>query len=267
MAALAMAAGAVISCLASFAQAQERAAKAPLISRPSPPPPAAPQSLLFVQDLFDVTGAGALDLGELDTVLAPFRRDFDDGLERLPLELTVDAAGKVIGCAVHGPPRLALAGQALCAHALANGRFAPNPVLVLDYTAATYRLTVRRSSDRARAGAPEFHASTGFPYQGLAVRFGLIDLPPVEEGISLSDVQLAGLEYPTAALREGPEGRVEVLITFNQAGRVETCRPIRSDNTARLAYETCYEVRRVARLSNPPDSRPFAFATRWVLAE
>ena len=224
-------------------------------------------SVLFDGGTFDVTGAGLLDLGDIDEVLGPFRRDFGDGLDGLPLELTVDAAGAVISCSAQGAPRLEPAGQALCAHAVANGRFTKTPMLVLDYTLATYRLKVRRSSDRARGGSRAFYTNAGFPYQGIAVRFGWFDLPPEAERLTVNDVQLAGMEYPTAVLREGLGGRVEVLLTFNEAGRVATCRPIASSNSARLAYETCYEVWRVARLNIAPDSRPLAFATRWMLAD
>lgn len=220
-----------------------------------------------MDDRFDVTGAGLLDLGDIDEVLGPFRDDFGDGLEGLPIELTVDAAGAVIHCTAQVAPAMDQARRAFCDHALANGRFVQNRLLVLEYTSATYRLTVRHQSDRARAGLRRFYTSTGFPHQGVAVQFGLFDMPPQEERLALSDIQLAGMEYPLAALREGLEGRVEVLLTFNEAGRVATCRPIRSSNSARLAYETCFEVRRIARLINPPDSRPFAFATRWVQAE
>ena len=60
---------------------------------------------------------------------------------------------------------------------------------------------------------------------------------------------------------------MEVLLTFNDAGQVATCRPLASSNTARMAYETCSAARRVTRLIRPPDARPFAFATRWLLAD
>lgn len=239
----------------------------PSVVRAPPPPPAPPLSRLFVDNRFDVTGAGLLELGDLDAVLVPFRSDFGDGLVGLPIEVTVDAAGAVIGCTAQGPSRLEAAGQALCAHARAQGRFVKNPLLVLEYTQATYRLTVRYPSDRAQSGRRRFHSAAAFPYQGIAVSFGLFPLPPAEERLPMAEVSLAGMEYPLAALREGLEGRVEVLVTFGENGRVASCRPLFSSNTARLAYETCYEVRRVARRNSPPDDRPFIFATRWLLAE
>lgn len=276
--ALAVMAGAAISACTPAAQAQAQAKPQDdipptlgpvlLMARPVPQsPPAAPQSLLFMDDRFDVTGAGVLELGDLDEVLGPFGSDFGDGREGLPFELTVDAGGAVIGCTVQGAPRLEQAGEALCSHAMANGRFRQSPGLMLDYTQATYRLTVRYSSDRAASGRRAFYTNTGFPYQGVAVLFGLFDLPPEEERMAVADVRLAGMEYPLAALREGLEGRVEVLLTFNPGGRVATCRPIRSTQTARLAYETCFEVRRIARLINPPDTRTLFLATRWMLPD
>jgi hypothetical protein len=78
----------------------------------------------------------------------------------------------------------------------------------------------------------------------MAVRFGLFELPPAEERLALADLRPFGLDYPRAALREGLEARVEVSLTFDDGGRVATCRPILSSNSARIAYETCYEVRR-----------------------
>ncbi|MFC3101152.1 hypothetical protein [Altererythrobacter lauratis] len=233
-------AGAVLGGFAPAVEAQDIAASAPRISRPPPPPPAAPPSLLFTEDRFDVTGAGLLDLGNLDAVLSPFASNFGDGLDGLPLELTVDATGAVTACTAGCSSLLEAAGQALCAHALAHGRFVQNPLLALDYTAATYRLIVRYQSDRAQSGRRSFYVSTGFPYQGMAVRFGFFPLPPAEESLRVADVALAGMEYPLAALREGLEGRAAVLVTFRESGRVASCRPMFSSNTARLAYETCF---------------------------
>lgn len=94
--------------------------------------PAAAQDqaeIIFGGDVFDVTGAGVLDLGILDDALMPFRRAFDQGRERLGVELTIDAAGTVQDCRFDANAKLAPAGKALCAQALRVGRFQPYPVL------------------------------------------------------------------------------------------------------------------------------------------
>lgn len=223
--------------------------------------------LVFAGTTFDVTGAGVLELGDLDALLQPFKRGFSNGRERLAVAVTVDAAGGVIACSTQGVRRLDRAGQTLCAHALANGRFVQNSLLVLDYSAATYRFTIRSSSSRPPPGTPDFLLETGFPHEGEFVRFGSFPIPPEEERLSLADVRMGAMDFPAVASRHGIEARVEVLLTFNDAGQVVTCRPLTSSNTARMAYESCYAARRVTRLNRPPDTRPFAFATRWMLGD
>lgn len=276
LAALAMGVGAMLLKLLALAPAAQAEIEEPNPPRLSPvlqiqraqaPPQVPPQVLLFRDDQFDVTGAGLLELGDIDAVLRPFQADFGDGTETIALDLTVDAIGAVTRCTAQVRLALDAAWRALCDHARANGRFVKNPLLLLDYSTATYRTTVRLRTDRTTAGSRAFSTSTGFPHQGRVVQFGLYDMPPPEERLALADVQLAGMEYPLAARQSGLEGRVEVLVTFNEAGRVATCRPILSSNSARLAYDTCFEVRRVARRISPPDNRPFAFTTRWVLAD
>lgn len=230
-----------------------------------PPPPIVP--LVFAGATFDVTGAGVLELGDLDAVLHPFRGRFGDGRERLGVEVTVDPAGAVVGCSTQGPQRLDGAGQALCAHALAHGRFVRNPILLLDYTVATYRLSIRGSRTKPAAGAPFFVTETGFPHEGEFVQFGAFDMPPEDQRLTLADVRMAALEYPAVALRNSIEARVVVLLTFSEAGQVATCRPLTSANSPRMAYETCFAARRATRLYRPPDARPFAFATRWMIGD
>jgi hypothetical protein len=284
--ALVLAAGAALLCLAGLAQAQQQVApklvlpvQQPRIPRIAPPPPLTPPppaplppvpswpTVVFEGATFDVTGAGQIDLGDLDTVLGQFRRDFRNGEERMPLEFTVDAIGAIIGCEAQGGPRLELAGQTLCAHALANGRFTQNPLLVLDYTQATYRMTARLTSGRLEPGQAAFYTNAGYPHQRMGIQFGTVGLPPSEERLALSDVRIVGMNYPSSALLEGLEARVELLLTFNETGRVATCRPLSSTQTARMAYETCYQARRGARLYSPADDRPLVFAVHWAIPD
>lgn len=105
--------------------------------------------------VFDVTGAGSLQLGDIDAVLEPFRRDFRAGMEVIELDLTIDGAGTVVTCRNDGAPSLAAAGQALCAQALVEGRFTPFPWLALDYTQATYRLSIRSTRNKPAKGLPQ----------------------------------------------------------------------------------------------------------------
>lgn len=232
----------------------------------SPPLPQSPP-LEFAGSTFDVTGAGVLELGDLDAVLTPFRARFANGQATLAVEVTVDPAGAVTDCSTQGPDRLDRAGQALCAHALAHGRFMQNPILLLDYTAATYHLTIRSSRNRPAPDAPVFLTETAFPYEGRFIRFGSFTIPQESERLTLADVRMRAMDYPLVALRNDIEARVEVLLTFNEAGEVATCRPLTSSNTPRMAYETCFAARRTTRLTRPPDARPFAYATRWMLAD
>lgn len=96
-----------------------------------------PITVTFGGDVFDVTGAGTLDLGDLDAVLKPFRRGFKDERDPLGLDVTVDAAGAVVACRADATDRRNLAAQAVCAHVLRTGRFRPFPLLELDFTRAT----------------------------------------------------------------------------------------------------------------------------------
>lgn len=256
---LAVVAGAVQFFCVAMAQAQAQVL-------PPPPPPPLP-GVVFEGTTFDVTGAGVLDLGDLDVLLGPFRRAFDNGRQSLAVELTLDPAGAVVACSTQGAQRLDEAGNALCARALAHGRFTRADFIVIRYEQATYRMTVNMSNDRAVPEQPQFYTSTSFPLERTAVTFAPYSIPPEEERLLLSDLRLISLTYPAVALRNAIEARVEVLLTFGESGRVATCRPLYSSNTARMAYETCREARTGLRLRNPPDDRALAFAAKWVLAE
>lgn len=223
--------------------------------------------LTFGGDVFDVTGAGVLDLGILDEVLTPFRRHFAQGREPLGVEVTIDADGAVQDCRIEAAPQLATAGQALCEHALRVGRFRPYPLLVLEYTRATYRLSIRSHSSKPTKGEAEFRANTAYPFYRSAVTFGSYTIPPEDQRLTFADLRYATMAYPRDALEYAIEAQVVVAVTFDAEGRVATCRPIRSSNTARIAYDTCLAAQRGFSLRNPPDERPYVWATRWVLAE
>ncbi|MDP4605454.1 MAG: energy transducer TonB [Erythrobacter sp.] len=232
--------------------------------------PAASQEqpgLTFVGTLFDVTGAGTLDLGDIDTVLQPFVRDFQDGREALGVEVTVDRDGTVLDCRPKAPSILAEAGEIICAHALKAGRFRQFPGLVLDYTRATYQFSVRTFRDKPRKGERQFRISEGFPLNMIAIRFGSGKIPPEEDRLNLADLVATPMEYPFDALQAEIEARVLVEVTFGANGRVETCRPLYSSNTPRMAYETCRAARQGFRLANPPEARSFIWITTWKLAD
>lgn len=232
--------------------------------------PAASQEqpgLTFAGTLFDVTGAGTLDLGDIDTVLQPFVGDFQKGRESLGVEVTVARDGTVLDCRTKASPVLAEAGDALCAHALRAGRFRQFPGLVLDYTRATYQFSVRSLRQKPSRGAPQFRIAEGFPLNMIAIRFGSGSIPPEDERLDLTELVTTPMQYPREALQAAIEARVLVVVTFGANGRVETCRPVYSSNTPRMAYETCRAARQGFRLANPPDERPFYWITTWKLAD
>jgi len=223
--------------------------------------------IIFGGDVFDVTGAGVLDLGILDEALMPFRRAFDQGRERLDVELIINAAGTVQDCRFDANEKLASAGNALCTQALRVGRFTPYPGLVLDYASATYRLSIRSHAGQPIKGEATFRASIGYPFERRPVTFGSYAIPPETERLSLADLQYRSMEYPRDALQNEIEAQVIVAVSFDEQGRVSTCRPVRSSNTARIAYDTCREARRGFSLRKPPEARPYVWVTHWRIAE
>jgi hypothetical protein len=232
--------------------------------------PCAPQGhaeVNFGGNLFDLTGAGVLDLGILDEALMPYRRVFDQGRERLGVEVTIDAAGVVQDCRFDANEKLASAGEALCVQALRVGRFQPYPGLVLDYTRATYRLSIRSHTGKPVKGEATFRALTAYPFEGRPVTFGSYAIPPENERLTLADLEYRTMAYPRDALQNAIEAQVIVAVTFDELGRVTACRPIRSSNTARIAYDTCIEARRGFRLREAPDARPYVWVTQWRLAQ
>jgi len=223
--------------------------------------------VIFGGDVFDVTGAGVLDLGILDDALMPYRRVFDQGRERLGVDVTIDAAGTVQDCRFDANEKLALAGKALCAQALRVGRFQPYPGLALDYTRATYRLSIRSHTGKPAKGEATFRVSTAYPLEGRPVTFGSYTIPPEGERLTLADLEYREMTYPRDALQNAIEAQVIVAVTFDEEGRVATCRPVRSSNTARIAYDTCREARHGFRLRAAPDARPYVWVTQWRLAQ
>lgn len=243
------------------------AAAALALLQATPPPAQDRTEVTFGGDVFDVTGAGVLDLGILDDALTPFRRHFAKGREPLGVEVIIDADGAVQDCRIEAAPQLAAAGKALCDQALRVGRFRQYPLLVLDYTSATYRLSIRSHSSKPVKGEAEFRAYTAYPFYRSAVTFGSFTIPDEDQRLTFADLRYAMMAYPRDALEYAIEAQVVVAVTFDAKGRVASCRPIRSSNTARIAYDTCLAAGRGVRLRNPPDERPYVWSTRWVLAE
>lgn len=232
------------------------------------PPPIAIEPIVFAGDVFDVTGAGELDLGDIDPVLAPYFRIFRERplTAEIELDLIVDAAGIVVNCRSTPDEGLAEAGAALCAHAKAVGRFRTHPYMVLDYTRANYHTSVGLSFATAD-GEPLFSLSTSsFPnLEDRPIIFGDGAIPVEGQRLRAQDVTIAPMDYPLRALRNEVTGRVAVAITFDAEGKAASCRPIRSSFTARLAYETCKAAQRAVRLKQPPDARPYVLAIYWAL--
>jgi hypothetical protein len=226
------------------------------------------EPLIFAGDVFDVTGAGKIDLGDFDAILAPY---FDQFRARpftteVDLDLTVNPAGAIVDCRAETSEGLAEAGQRLCLHALAVGTFRPDPFLTLDYTRASYRTNIRIPFEPPESG-PLFYPS-GNEYPDLDDRpviFGDGAIPAEAERLTNEDVTIAPMEYPRQAARNEVMGRVDVALLFDAEGKPVSCRPIRSDFTARLAYETCDAAKQKVRLNSPPDARPFVLRVNWRL--
>ena len=215
------------------------------------------------EPLIDLTGAGVLDLGDLEVPLRPHRRALERADGRLPLRLRIAANGAMIGCESLAEASLAEATEAVCQQAMRQGSFKSHAFLALDYTEATYHVTV---SAREKGRGP-YWLATDYSDVGVAVRFGDYRIPPVQERLSGTDVRSTPMNYPSRALRRGLEARVVVALTFQEDGRVAQCRPVSSSNSSRMAYDTCRAAHRSYRLLNPPDPRPYVMATNWILSD
>ncbi len=216
--------------------------------------------------VYDVTGAGRLDLGDINAVLLPFFRNFGDGAARLDVEVTVDRSGSVIACRSEGSSEVTDAGNALCDHALAEGQFEPFQKLVLDFTQASYRFSVSAKRVNPAWNFWRFDEETSYPLAGVAVRFDGFAIPPEQQRLNSSDVKANAMDYPLSALRNEIEAQVVVALTFDAEGMVASCRPVYSSNTARMTYETCLAAQRAYRRISAPDARPYVWSTVWMIA-
>lgn len=246
----------------SLAAALALTAAAPLAAQ------SAREPITFAGDVFDLTGAGTVDLGDIDPILLPHIKDFEARpiMTEIELDLTVDPAGAVVDCRAEASTGLVEAGASLCRQALAVGRFRVDPFLKLDYTRASYRTSIRLRYYPDEGQSRFYPSSNEYPFlDDRPVIFGDGITPPEDQSLAKTDVTIAPLEYPRQAARNEVMGRVEVSVTFDAKGKPESCRPIRSDFTARLAYETCEAARRSVRLNSPPDARPFVMKVNWRL--
>lgn len=216
----------------------------------------------FGPDPFDVTGAGELDLGPLDPVLGPLRKTL--ALKALmTVTLTLDAAGKPVACVPDRPEEYAEATQALCAHVLKTARVRRHPAVTLDYEQATYQLSVWYHEGRRGEKGEEFQTSENYPLERTRVRFAGIELPPAARRVSIADLDYEPMAYPRSALSMDLRAKVVVVLGFDTKGRVATCRPFESTNTARMAYETCKAAADSFRLKNAPDARSYVVSIVW----
>lgn len=223
--------------------------------------------ITFGPEAHDVTGAGELDLGIIDDVLKAHRRAFAKGRERLKVAVTVDAGGAVLDCRYEGADDLQAAGKALCEHALQAGRFRRDPLLDLDYARATYSFSVYGHGGKPVPGEAFFRLAPSYPLERRKIVFGAYAIPPDDQRLRLADLNYRTMSYPPDALRNAIEAEVVVAVTFDARGKVARCRPVQSSNTARIAYETCFEAQRSFALRAAPDPRPYVWRTYWRLAE
>lgn len=225
------------------------------------------EPVVFGGAVFDVTGAGTFDAGNLDGVLRPFETGPGGVVpERLEFELVIDPSGAVQGCRNAEGEALGAAGRASCDHLMAHGRFTVDPLLVLDFATATYRMTIDTRS-QAEPGEPRYRVfDYEYPLQLRPVVFGEAAVPPEEQRLAREGVEIAPLTYPRFAAMAEVTGSVKVLLIFDETGAVATCRPVRSSDTARLAYDTCFAARDSVRLRQAPDPRPFLFGVTWSLS-
>jgi hypothetical protein len=226
-----------------------------------------PDPVVFGGAVFDVTGAGPLDLGDLDPVLEPLLGSAGESFAGFPVTLEVDAAGAVIGCQTEATGALAPAGAALCDHARQFGHFRRLSLYELDYTRATYRFTLRRCQKPPCHDGKTFYAWPIYPFEGTAIRFGDAALPYPFERLIMADLDYTPLEYPLGAAHFGISARVTVVLTFGDSGRVTRCRPVTSSNTARIAYETCFEAWKSFRRKWPGDERHYVLSTNLTIPD
>lgn len=226
------------------------------------------EPITFAGDVFDVTGAGELDLGDIDPILLPYLTIFRTRpiMAKLELDVTVDAAGAVSDCRATVSDGLAEAGAALCVHARAVGRFRAKPWLTLDYTQANYRSRIALRFEQAEGETLFYPATSSYPdLEDRPVIFGDGAIPAENKRLSKSDVTIAPMDYPRHAARNEVMGRVAVALMFDAEGKAVSCRPIRSSFTARLAYETCDAAMGAVRLQQAPDARPYVLSVFWSL--
>lgn len=220
--------------------------------------------LVLAGDRFDVTGAGTLEPGDVDAVLQPFHDPARNlYLGTINLELVVDRAGAVTECSNADGTPLAEAALALCDHLRAKGRFTLDPLLVLDFTRATYRVSFGTRYN-PQSGDPTFRVfDTAYPLERVHVLFGSDAIPPEDQRLTLADLHYEPMDYPRSALRSEIRAGVVVDLRFDAEGKVASCRPLESSNTARMAYETCKAAAGSFRLKNAPDARAFVLSINW----
>ena len=213
--------------------------------------------ITFGGDVFDVTGAGELDLGIIDDVLRPYRSAFSQRRQRLAGEVTLDPSGAIVDCRFEANAALDKAGKALCEQALRAGRFRQDPLFELDYARATYRFSVSGHTGQPVKGEAFFRMRPTYPLERRSITFGSYPIPAQDERLTLADLDRGMMTYPRDALQNAIEAEVIVAISFDAQGR----------KTARIAYDTCLEARRAFRLRQAPDPRPYVWQTHWRLAE
>jgi hypothetical protein len=227
------------------------------------------REIAFSESDWDVTGAGDFAMPGWEAAIGRDAKLFAGKAAPLVLALRIGADGAPLACrSGETAKKRARAGNRLCAHVMAHGRFTPRPRIVLAYREASMTLAVRAIKIEKRGLVPRFQADH-IPLQNMAVRFPEGDLPPESERMQPRDIIYGGFysDYPSPALRNAIEADVRVHLRFDDQGRMATCRPLHSSNTAWMAYATCGLARRIRAQPAQTGPRDWVGMVRWRIAD
>ena len=227
------------------------------------------REIVFGENDWDLTGAGDFAMPGWEAAIGRDAKLFADKAAPLLLALRIGADGAPLSCRTAETVKKRMrAGNRLCAHAMANGRFSPRPRMVLSFREASLSLAVRAVRIEKQGLVPRFQADH-IPLQNVAVRFPEGDLPPEGERMQPHDISYGAFysDYPSAALRNGMEADVRIHLRFDAEGRMAACRPLSSTNTAWMAYAACGMARRIRAKPADTGPRDWVGMVRWRIAD